>query len=147
MSKAILSLEEKIKSARLRKTPGRLAVLRVLSEAQSPLSHSELVLALRSEPYDRVTIFRNLNDLADAGLVEKKDLGDRTWRFELKPVSASPKSRGHNVEHPHFTCTDCGEVQCLPDASIGIRRGAGVPKSVSTRKVRVTLQGVCDDCH
>ena len=147
MSKDTLFLKERIKAARLRITPGRLAVLRVLSTAQSPMSHSELVLALRSAPYDRVTIFRNLNHLTDAGLVEKKDLGDRTWRFELKRDPVSTKSRTHNVEHPHFTRTDCGEVQCLPDASIGIRRGAGVPKSVSTRKVRVTLQVVCDDCH
>jgi Fur family ferric uptake transcriptional regulator len=119
----------------------------VLFEANAPFSHAELVAALRDSPFDRATLFRCLNDFSEAGLVEKKDLGDRTYRFELKSDTSRDKSGMHRKEHPHFTCTTCGDIRCLPEATIGIRAGARVPKSVMKKSVQVTLQGLCDSCE
>ena len=81
-------------------------------------------------------------DMAEKGLISRTDLGDHVWRFELKKQVA-----GHTIEHPHFVCTDCGTVECLPDTSVKIARGGSSPKSLSGRDVAVQLRGVCDDCE
>src|SRR6185295_17957420 len=74
----------RIKAAGLRVTYARVEVLRLVEASSTPLSHAELVEMLAPQGLDRVTIYRNLNDLAGAGLVRKADLGDHVWRFERK---------------------------------------------------------------
>lgn len=138
----LTELQERIRTAGLRSTRPRVAVLRELQAATAPLSHADLVEALGDEGYDRVTIYRNLTDLTEAGLVVRSDLGDHVWRFELK---RSPTE--HPVNHPHFTCVDCGTISCLPEESVRITPAKGAPRSVQSRSVEVQLRGVCDRCE
>jgi Fur family transcriptional regulator, ferric uptake regulator len=137
----LAEFQEKIRGAGLRSTAPRVAVLRELEAATAPLSHADLVEALGHEGYDRVTIYRNLTDLTEAGLVVRADLGDHVWRFELRRAT-----KGHSGIHPHFTCTDCGTVSCLPEESVRITPAKGAPKAVSARAVEVHLRGLCDRC-
>jgi Fur family ferric uptake transcriptional regulator len=139
-TKSFEALGAMIREAGLRLTRPRVAVLQVLQKSSTPLSHGDLVDALGGEGYDRVTLFRNLNDLAEAGLVTRTDLGDRTWRFELKRGGSE-----HGI-HPHFTCSDCGTVSCLPDDSVRIANSVRVPRAVRSQAVEVTLRGLCDRC-
>jgi Fur family ferric uptake transcriptional regulator len=130
-----------IREAGLRVTQPRLAVLQVLEQQATPLSHADLIDALHGQGFDRVTLYRNLNDLADAGIVARTEVGDHVWRFELrKPAEA------HQGIHPHFTCTDCGTVSCLPDDAVQINRSGRVPKAVREQTVEVSIRGVCDRC-
>ena len=99
----------------LRSTAPRIAVLRRLLVATTPVSHGELVDTLAEEGMDRTTVYRNLVDLTEAGLVQRTDLGDHVWRFELK------RGDGESVRHPHFTCTDCGAVSCLPEVTVSVK--------------------------
>ncbi len=135
------ALRSTIRQAGLRSTSPRLAVLRRLSAALTPVSHGELVDALASEGMDRVTVYRNLVDLTEAGLVARTDLGDHVWRFELK----RPQAEGDG-KHPHFTCSGCGVVACLPEVTLKVKAGKGVPKSLSKQKVEIQLRGLCDAC-
>jgi Fur family ferric uptake transcriptional regulator len=106
------------------------------------VSHPELFEALAREGFDRVTLYRNLVDLAEAGLVRRTDHGDHVWRYELKG-----SDDGHDDAHPHFVCTDCGEVACLPDVAIKIvTSGTEAPRSVRSRNVAVQLSGRCNHC-
>ena len=130
-----------IRGAGLRSTRPRLAVLEVLQQADTPISHGDLVEALEGQGYDRVTLFRNLNDLAEVGLVVRTDLGDRTWRFELQRGDQT-----HATNHPHFTCSSCGTVTCLPERAVLLRNTGRLPRSVRAHHVEVTLRGVCDAC-
>jgi Fur family ferric uptake transcriptional regulator len=125
--------------AGLRKTGPRLAVLGVLEQAKSPLSHADVADELDDETLDRATVYRNLMALTEAGLVRRTDLGDHVWRFELK--------RGEDtIKHPHFTCTDCGTVACLPEVTLSVRQGKDVPRALSKQRVEIQLRGQCDDC-
>ena len=138
---ALAELREVLRKAGLRSTGPRIAVLRWLSRSSSPVSHPELFEALAEEGFDRATLYRNLVDLADANIVRRTDLGDHVWRYELR------SSEGHVVEHPHFVCTDCGEVACLPGVAVKIvTSGTETPRSVRTRKVAVQLSGRCNEC-
>jgi Fur family ferric uptake transcriptional regulator len=137
----LTEFQDRIRAAGLRSTAPRVAVLRELESASSPMSHADLVDSLGDEGYDRVTIYRNLTDLTEAGLVVRADLGDHVWRFELKR-----EGEEHGSSHPHFTCTDCGTVACLPEESVSIASTKGVPRAVSKRAVEVQLRGLCDRC-
>ncbi|CAN5351066.1 transcriptional repressor [soil metagenome] len=127
----------------MRSTAPRIAVLRFLTELGTPVSHAELFEALASEGFDRATLYRNLVDLADSRLVVRTDLGDHVWRYELKGTG------DHVGEHPHFVCTDCGVVACLPGVAVRITSTGGEgppPKAVTSQKVAVQLTGRCNSC-
>lgn len=129
-------LKQRLRQAGLRATQPRLAVMDVLVDADGPLSHGDVVDALADASFDRATLFRNLNDLAAAGLLRRLDVGDHVWRFEL--VS----DHGHDEHHAHFVCTDCGEVQCLP----AIEVKAPGRSDLLARSHEVQIRGVCGEC-
>ena len=107
----VTELKTLLRSSGLRSTGARLAVLQYLHDIGGPNSHGELFDALADRGFDRATIYRNLMDLAEAGIVSRTDLGDHVWRFELKKGA---RGENHTEDHPHFVCVDCGSVACLP---------------------------------
>jgi Fur family ferric uptake transcriptional regulator len=125
-------LKTRIRDAGLRVTGPRAAVLRVLDQAAAPVSHADVVAAVANEHVDASTVYRNLVDLESAGLVHRLDVGDHTWRFELK----------REGDHAHFVCGSCGNVECLPEASVSVK---GIPGRVG-RVAEVLLKGSCADC-
>ena len=95
----LTEFQDRIRAAGLRSTAPRVAVLRELENASAPMSHADLVDALGDEGYDRVTIYRNLTDLTEAGLVVRADLGDHVWRFELKRAGENRRRLSHPCRH------------------------------------------------
>ncbi|WP_437229898.1 Fur family transcriptional regulator [Planctomicrobium sp. SH661] len=129
---------EVLRAAGLRSTPARILVLFELQLATSPLTHADLTERLVPAGFDKTTIFRNLNDLAEANLVRRTELGDHVWRFELKG------SKRHQDDHPHFVCMDCGEVTCLSDVEL---TSASRKRSNEVGQVtEILLKGHCATC-
>ncbi|MGE0400281.1 MAG: Fur family transcriptional regulator [Kofleriaceae bacterium] len=123
----------------LRATSSRLAVLGYLQEhAVQPMSHAEIAAKLSPGPWDPATIYRNLLDLVEVGLARRTDVGDHVWRFEL--INAD-----HKDGHPHFVCTECGVIECLPEMQLVLPRSK-TPRAVRHRKVELQLRGLCDSC-
>jgi Fur family transcriptional regulator, ferric uptake regulator len=133
------TLRTAVRNAGLRATPSRIAVLRLLRAASSPVSHGDVVAELASQAWDPATIYRNLTDLSDVGLARRTDVGDHVWRYEAI-------TGGHQASaHPHFVCTECGSVECLPDLEYVVTR-ARTPRAVRLKRVEVQLRGPCDAC-
>jgi len=126
----------------LRATAPRLAVLRALFATKSAVSHGDLAEQLAPEGWDRATIYRNLIDLTEAGLVRRTDIGDHVWRFELRGDEAAHGG----AEHPHFMCNRCGEVSCLPDEIVQVKPSRGVPRALRKKDVEIQIRGTCDRC-
>jgi len=137
----IESLKTLIRTAGLKSTPPRIAVLKALSKTHMPLSHGDLVSQLAADGFDRATIFRNLNDMATAGLLSRIDIGDHTWRFEIKNNPSS------NLSHPHFVCTDCGDVSCLTEMEFQMPSKQLKNNSKVGNISEVLLKGHCEDCE
>jgi Fur family ferric uptake transcriptional regulator len=129
----------RIRAAGLRATIGRIATYEALYRASAPLTHADVVERLEALGLDRATVYRNLTDLTEVGLVARSDLGDHAWRFELSHAD------GGGNDHVHFVCVDCGEVACLPGVGLEVGSSA-VPRAVSEQQVEVQLRGRCDDC-
>jgi len=138
---------EAIRKAGLRMTSARLAVMKVLVQMRSPVSHAELIVALEGSGFDRATLYRNLVDLTEAGLLERIDLGDHVWRFELRALGGGRKAQKQRANsHPHFACVDCGQVSCLPEVTLQTNSNLKMPKALSEQRVSVQIRGQCDDC-
>jgi Fur family ferric uptake transcriptional regulator len=135
------TLKEMIREAGLKGTAGRIAVLKLLHEVRSPVTHAEASARLTGSGMDHATIYRNLTDLTAVGLAVRSDLGDRVWRFELRRGE-----REHNVKHPHFHCSACGAVACLPENAVTLKATAGGPKALRRKGLAVQVTGTCDDC-
>lgn len=123
----------------MRATPSRIAVLDLLRNTRRPVSHAEVAAQLADDVWDPATLYRNLVDLAEAGLVRRTDVGDHVWRFELI------RAEHDSTKHPHFVCTECGTVECLPPMELALPK-AKTPRSVKQRKIEVQLRGLCDAC-
>ncbi|HZU85610.1 MAG TPA: Fur family transcriptional regulator [Polyangiaceae bacterium] len=138
---SVLDLKAEIRRRGMRGTGSRVAVLAFLSEASAPLSHTEVHEALSHRGFDRATIYRNLVDLAEAGLLVRSDLGDHVWRFER--TRGKP---GLGPGHPHFVCVDCGGVSCLPAVTLKVKPSSRAPRALRTKQIEVQVKGRCDDC-
>jgi Fur family ferric uptake transcriptional regulator len=128
-------LRHQLRAAGLRATAPRVEVLRALAERRAPVSHSQLCEALAG--WDRATLYRNLTDLAEVGLLRRIDHGDHVWRYE---------AAGHPADHAHFVCTSCGDVACVPEVTIALPAGAAGPRALAGGRVDVELRGECDAC-
>ncbi len=131
-----------LREAGLRATAARAAVFQRLIDAGAPLSHAEVCEKLLEAGFDRATVWRNLADLTEAGLVRRTDHGDHLWRFELVTHVE------HQVDdlHPHFVCTACGTVACLPEGTITVTALRGAPRALKTGNVEVQVRGTCNAC-
>lgn len=129
-------LQQLLADRGIRVTSQRMALLQQLSKARRALSHPELTEQMASSTLDRATIYRNLVSLSEMGLLVRTQLGDGVWRYELPRTDA----REHG-KHPHFVCTDCGDVTCLSEGSVAIRGDAA-----KNRVAEVQLRGLCTGC-
>jgi Fur family ferric uptake transcriptional regulator len=135
-------LKQRLREAGLRATSARAAVLRCLIDANGPMTHAEVCDRLAQLGYDRATLYRNLMDLTDVGIAHRSDMGDHLWRFEL----AGAESHTEETAHPHFVCSECGEVRCLPEEAVDVRPVRGLPRSLKRRKVEIQIRGLCNGC-
>jgi Fur family ferric uptake transcriptional regulator len=129
-----------IRSRGLRATPARISTLLFLRGTQAPLTHAEVTEGLEPHGFDKATLFRNLNDLTEVGLIRRTELGDHVWRFE-----AIDPRRESGGGHPHFVCVDCGAVTCLDRVQLtagSLRQSEGV--GIVTE---ILLRGHCHACR
>ncbi|MHC4061496.1 MAG: Fur family transcriptional regulator [Planctomycetota bacterium] len=130
---------ELLGTAGLRRTGPRLAVLGALLGARKPQTADQIAARLSPPAANRVTVYRTLEAFLEAGLVHKAFIDERTWHFEL----------AHNCTesqcHPHFTCTDCGDTNCLTDISLPLAKSPG--KGFVIRRQRVQFEGLCPKCN
>lgn len=128
-----------LRAVGLRATPARIAVLELLGQSRSPVSHLEVDERLRGADIDKSTIYRALQDIVQSGLARRLDLGDHVWRYErLRPAPADPH---HATLHPHLLCVDCGEIVCLTEGQVKLDVAASVGPIED-----VLLKGRCRRC-
>ena len=134
-------VREAVRAHGLRATAARIDVLVVLHEAAQPLTHEQVMAALREGVYDKASVWRILADLAEAGVLRRMDLGDRVWRYELRDAC-----RKIHHEHAHFLCEACGDVRCLPPVRV-VGEDGELPEALAGASFRVRVMGRCGRCE
>ena len=133
-------LVAEIRGAGLRATASRVTVLDMLHRSNRPISHAEVVAELKAFTWDQSTLYRNLIDLSEAGLVRRSEVGDRTWRFEISC------EHGHSDHIAHFLCRDCGDIACLPELIVAPKGSDRLPLALTRGEIEVQVLGSCDGC-
>jgi Fur family transcriptional regulator, ferric uptake regulator len=137
---AFSMIRSAIRATGSRATPSRVRVLQLLQSAQGPLSHAETARALATEALpeiDRVTLYRVLDWLCEAGLAHKAADTHGVFRY-----SAAQRDVKHD-EHVHFRCIGCGRVYCLKSRP---PPQPALPKGFRLRGMMVDIHGDCPRC-
>lgn len=135
-SAIVTQIAAQIRAAGARATPARIRVLQLLRTASHALTHHDLETALGEPAMDRVTLYRVLDWLVEAGLAHKLTDANRVFRFAV----AKP---GDAAMHAHFRCERCARVFCLSDAA---PQAPELPQGFSLSRMEVDLHGCCPDC-
>ena len=128
-----------LRGSSLRVTAPRISVLRVLAEAENPLSYTEVLDRLGETDWCSTTIYRNLVKLREVGLATVASRAEGIDRYAL----ARAEDGGHC--HPHFVCGTCSRVACLP-ADVGASIAVTGPWSASIQQATLQFRGECPDC-
>ena len=132
-------LQATVRLAGLRSTHARIAVLEHFHRHRAPQTHADVAEALAHLGFISTTVYRNLLELTEAGLLARIELGDHVWRFELNGSTARPF-------HPHFICVDCGAVSCLDETEAGLRLPQLAKGNPIGQVTEVLLKGHCNHC-
>lgn len=137
---------ERVRSTGARVTGARVRVLAELMQAGEALAHTDLQRRLeqgeQNEVLDRVTLYRVLDWLVEAGLAHRVAGPDRAWRYSAQgQLPAGP------ARHGHFRCRDCERVVCM-DASPALERSLAdmLPAGYRSDAFELTLLGLCAAC-
>ncbi len=121
-----------------RQTRQRDAILRVIAQADGPLSVPEIHERARREhaPTGLATIYRTLKLLQEGGQIQSVILPSGESRFE-------PSERGH---HEHFQCRGCQHVFDLHECPLQLPRDTVLGGGFVVQDHELTLYGLCPDC-
>ncbi|MDG1138686.1 MAG: Fur family transcriptional regulator [Opitutales bacterium] len=137
MSKLIDDAIARLRAQGLRITDQRRSILRVLTEAKSPMSAEETHVALKKEACDLVTAYRCLEQFEKAEVVE---LGVRENGTKVYCLA---HGQGH---HHHLTCRSCGRAERV-DLCMG-KELEEVATNFGFVEVSHVMEvfGLCPDC-
>jgi Fur family ferric uptake transcriptional regulator len=133
---------ERLRSSSGRTGGARLRVVDLVGRQECCLSVQEMHERLRAEGarVGLASVYRTVEGLLEAGLVQRVDLGDGVARFER----ADPAGDHHH----HLVCDDCGRVEPFADDALEaeLRRVAG-GHGYDVAAHEVVLHGACEDCR
>jgi Fur family peroxide stress response transcriptional regulator len=120
----------------LRCTAQRYAVMAFLMEQTGHPTAVEILEAVnRLDPRSsRATIYNNLRDLVQAGLVREVAVEGRAARFDAK-----------GMRHHHFICDHCGNVEDVDWYDVPRPAAASLGKRV-LRECELIFRGLCIRC-
>jgi Fur family ferric uptake transcriptional regulator len=134
----LAAIRAAIRSAGLRFTAPRIAVLDLLQRIPVPAPRGDLAAALPPLGFDGATVYRNLRDLTAVAMVACVDLGDHVRRYELRRPGAA---------HPYFVCTTCGGISRLTGANVELTFAPGARRRLPVADVaQVVIRGTCTKC-
>lgn len=140
--------EQLLRAARARVTAARIKVLTALLEASSARTHQDVQDALPD--MDRVTLYRTLDFLTEAGLAHKISGDDRVFRYSAGGEHGAQQAGVPHHQHGHFKCTRCAKVFCLGSGGDGtllreaLRETLG--RGFQSHDIEFTIKGWCADC-
>jgi Fe2+ or Zn2+ uptake regulation protein len=132
------SIDNLLGSVKLRRTDPRRTILEVLLNVKRPQTVDEIMTAMNKGCANKVTVYRTLENMVEAGLVHRAFVHKRAEHFELADRCTDAQC------HPHFTCISCGVTSCVVGVSIPIVKG--LEKGFIIHRQQVYLEGLCPQC-
>lgn len=133
-----MTVKDILRKKGLRATPHRVALLGTLATANTPKTAEELFGRMKS--MDLVTVYRNLESLRAAGLVNEVRFKDTNVRYEISDGDS---------HHHHLVCTSCGLVAELDECDLRPFEKQALKKSgkfASVEEHSLEFYGTCIAC-
>ena len=133
---------DRLRDAGQRYTSQRRRLVELLAREGSPLSLPQILRRRRDLPQS--SVYRNLSDLEQAGVVARVPTDEDHGRYEL-----SEELVGH---HHHLLCSRCGRtLDVTIDAELEGALGAALDRVARRARFaavshRLDVIGVCEDC-
>jgi len=130
------AIQRSLAGSGLRSTPQRYAVMAFLMKQAGHPTAAEIYEAVnRVDPRSsRATIYNNLRDLVQAGLVREVAMEGRAARFDAK-----------GRPHHHFICDRCGKIEDVDWYDVPRPAAASLGKRV-LRESELIFRGLCAKC-
>jgi Fur family transcriptional regulator, ferric uptake regulator len=125
----------------LKKTNSRLALIKALQESTLPQSENEVKTRM-SDQYDRITFYRNVQALEDAGIIHRIVVNSHTVKYALNCCEAE-NNHQHIHKHVHFNCNRCGKTFCLENIEV---KDYSLPTEFQMEECEVLIKGNCKFC-
>ena len=133
--------ENILRAAGLEATVNRIHILEAIGNNNYPLTATDIYnIVDRMQSINRVTVYRILDLLVEKKILERLSVGKRAAYYGLAPNE-------NHAPHPHFYCTQCGQMDCLNSESINInadRLRQTFPGEI--KRVEVRVDGICKNC-
>ena len=130
------AIRQSLEGSGLRCTPQRYGLMAFLVEHPGHPTAAEIFEAVnRLDPRSsRATIYNNLRDLVEAGLVREVAVEGRSARFDAK-----------GLRHHHFICDRCGNVEDVDWYDVPRPASGSLGKRV-VRECELIVRGLCIKC-
>jgi Fur family peroxide stress response transcriptional regulator len=130
------AIKQSLENSGLRCTPQRHCLMAFLLEHTGHPTAAEIFEAVnRLDPRStRATIYNNLRDLVQAGLVREVAVEGRAARFDAK-----------GLRHHHFICDSCGNVEDMDWYDVPKPASRSLGKRV-LRECELIVRGLCAKC-
>jgi Fur family transcriptional regulator, peroxide stress response regulator len=130
------AIQQSFEDSGLRCTAQRYAVMAFLKEHTGHPTAAEIYKGVnRVDPRSsRATIYNNLRDLVQAGLVREVAVEGRAARFDVK-----------DMPHHHFICDRCGNVEDVKWYEVPRPASRSLGKRI-LRESEVIFRGLCTRC-
>ena len=131
-------LEKRLEELKIKPTTMRLLVLKILVEAGSAISLSDL--EAKFERADRATLYRTLKTFENNKLIHSIDDGTGAVKYALceEGCECAPQD-----QHVHFHCIKCGETYCLTQSKIP---DTLIPSGFKASSASMVFKGRCANC-
>jgi Fur family transcriptional regulator, ferric uptake regulator len=132
--------EETLQQAGIAKTPQRMAVLKILQNAGGPLSINIIRAKLETSiRINKVTVYRIISILKQRGVIRDILSAGGAVHFEMATADYPV--------HPHFSCTNCGSVNCLTPLTFSqARQLTTSSEDFSVDHIEINISGLCNGC-
>jgi len=123
----------------LKLTPQRMVIFRILSESNQHVTVDQVYQKASAEypMLSPATVYRNMEQMVDAGLLTRLDLGGTSMRYDT-----------NLEEHHHFVCSKCGKVSdvYLEDIQYKMDANRSHLEKAKINSLDLHLQGTCGEC-
>ena len=130
---------DQLKAKGLKATELRLAVLDMLSKAQSPMGADEISQKLKKITFDRATLFRTLKTFVDQELISCVDLGEGHLRYEM--------NCDIHHHHHHIICSECKKIEIVPFCIPNEFKEFLTARGYHDITHRMDFSGICRNCY
>lgn len=131
-------MEECKHSAKLRSTVQRRVILGLIGDKEAPVTAEEIFEAAKSQlpKLALTTVYRNLDALAESGIIVKSTYNDGVARYEIAAA------------HKHYlVCLKCRKMILLPECPLKeLSRKLGKSTGFEIAEHKLELYGYCAEC-